>query len=309
MVRNWFLLFVFLASVQNDTAKIRRHDQSAKLLVVYVYNIYICIYVRIFYARDSWPTTAQTWGSCSPDLSLGKRRRTRWRDNRMNWRSQFWKLVLQRQVPVSSCPRLVTQPHSLGRGAWQMVAVVLQLPILIHHSFNHTSMWDVFVYIIQWRSLKCDEKVTWSHSSSQGASVRRMGGYAQRERERDDIYIDTNIDYRLAKSKSSLVALSRDPLRRPTCMYYIYYCIYFTFIPAQLNIYACIYLHFTLRIKTFVVAYNNIYPCIYPHLCSHFLTYVFAFVITCSTFVVTYIRACLTFVVTYICTCSTRMLT
>ena len=67
----------FLASVQNDTAKIRRHDQSAKLLVVYVYNINICIYVRIFYARDSWPTTAQTWGSCSPDLSLGKRRRTR----------------------------------------------------------------------------------------------------------------------------------------------------------------------------------------------------------------------------------------
>ena len=95
------------------------------------------------------------------------------------------------------------------------------------------------------------------------------------------------------------MALSRDPLRRPTCMYYIYYCIYFTFIPAQLNIYACIYLHFTLRIKTFVVAYNNIYPCIYPHLCSHFLTYVFAFVIKCSTFVVTYIRACLTFVVTY----------
>ena len=119
-----------------------------------------------------------------------------------------------------------------------------------------------------------------------------------------DIYI-----YILAESKSSLVALSRDPLRRPTCMYYIYYCIYFTFIPAQLNIYACIYLHFTLRIKTFVVAYNNIYPCIYPHLCSHFLTYVFACVITCSTFVVTYIRACLTFVVTYICTCSTRMLT
>ena len=160
----------------------------SRVLRVCIYiHIYMC--VRIFYARDSWPTTAQTWGSCSPDPSLGKRRRTRWRDNRMNWRSQFWKLVLQRQVPVSSCPRLVTQPHSLGRGAWQMVAVVLQLPILIHHSFNHTSMWDVFVYIIQWRSLKCDEKVTWSHSSSQGASVRRMGGYAQREREMIYIYI------------------------------------------------------------------------------------------------------------------------
>ena len=39
----------FLASVQNDTAKIRRHDQSAKLLVVYVYNIYIYVYMYVFF--------------------------------------------------------------------------------------------------------------------------------------------------------------------------------------------------------------------------------------------------------------------
>ena len=38
----------FLASVQNDTAKIRRHDQSAKLLVVYYVYVYIYIYIYIY---------------------------------------------------------------------------------------------------------------------------------------------------------------------------------------------------------------------------------------------------------------------
>ena len=52
---------VFLASVQNDTAKIRRHDQSAKLLVVYYVYVYIYIYIYVctyflcpwFLAHDS----------------------------------------------------------------------------------------------------------------------------------------------------------------------------------------------------------------------------------------------------------------